>query len=69
VRARVIENAGISNAGPSTAVSFEKTAARHGSGRNKSPVNSYFPLTDDRAVIDSIPVFKGKERWQVWRRI
>lgn len=27
-----------------------------------------FELVDDRAVDDSIPVFMGKERWQVWRR-
>ncbi|MFZ5558720.1 MAG: methyltransferase [Pseudomonadota bacterium] len=25
-------------------------------------------LIDDRAVTDSIPVFQGKERWQIWRR-
>jgi hypothetical protein len=23
---------------------------------------------DDRAVSESLPVFAGKERWQVWRR-
>jgi len=27
-----------------------------------------FERIDDRAVADSIPVFAGKERWQVWRR-
>ncbi|TFV89035.1 methyltransferase domain-containing protein [Oxalobacteraceae bacterium OM1] len=27
-----------------------------------------FVQIDDRAVTDSIPVFAGKERWQVWRR-
>lgn len=29
----------------------------------------YFEKIDDREVEDSIPVFAGKERWQVWRRI
>lgn len=27
-----------------------------------------FELLEDRAAVDSIPVFAGKERWQVWRR-
>lgn len=27
-----------------------------------------FERVDDRAVADSIPVFAGGERWQVWRR-
>lgn len=27
-----------------------------------------FTLEDDRAVEDSIPLFAGRERWQVWRR-
>ena len=27
-----------------------------------------FDLIEDRAVHDSIPVFAGRERWQVWRR-
>jgi SAM-dependent methyltransferase len=27
-----------------------------------------FALTDDRPVADSIEVFAGRERWQVWRR-
>jgi SAM-dependent methyltransferase len=27
-----------------------------------------FDLVEDRAVADSIPVFAGRERWQVWRR-
>lgn len=27
-----------------------------------------FERVDDRAVTDSIPVFAGRERWQVWRR-
>lgn len=27
-----------------------------------------FECIDDQAVADSIPVFAGKERWQVWRR-
>lgn len=28
----------------------------------------YFELQEERAVSDSIPVFDGKESWQVWRR-
>jgi len=28
----------------------------------------YFDCIGDAAVSDSIPVFKGKERWMVWRR-
>ncbi|MEK6209847.1 MAG: methyltransferase domain-containing protein [Pseudomonadota bacterium] len=27
-----------------------------------------FELVEDKAVTDSIPVFQGFERWQVWRR-
>ena len=27
-----------------------------------------FVLVEDEAVADSIPVFQGSERWQVWRR-
>jgi SAM-dependent methyltransferase len=27
-----------------------------------------FEQIDDQAVTDSIPIFAGKERWQVWRR-
>ena len=27
-----------------------------------------FELVEDKAVADSIPVFQGAERWQVWRR-
>lgn len=27
-----------------------------------------FELTEDRPVPDSLPLFAGKERWQVWRR-
>jgi SAM-dependent methyltransferase len=27
-----------------------------------------FELIDDRDVADSIPVFRGKERWMVWQR-
>ncbi len=29
----------------------------------------WFVREDDHAVGDSVPVFAGKERWQVWRRI
>ncbi len=28
----------------------------------------HFELIEDAAVDDSIPVFAGRERWQVWRR-
>lgn len=28
----------------------------------------FFEQTEDEAVSDSIPVFQGKERWQVWGR-
>ena len=32
-------------------------------------ISPYFELLEDSAVVDSIPVFIGKERWQVWRRL
>lgn len=32
-------------------------------------ISPYFELLQDTAVADSIPVFVGKERWQVWRRL
>lgn len=28
----------------------------------------YFECIEDKPVTDSIPVFAGKERWQIWRR-
>lgn len=31
-------------------------------------LGSNFELVEDRAVTDSLPLFAGKERWQVWRR-
>ena len=31
-------------------------------------LDHHFELVEDTAVIDSIPVFQGSERWQVWRR-
>ena len=31
-------------------------------------LDSGFELVEDKAVTDSIPVFQGAERWQVWRR-
>lgn len=31
-------------------------------------MSPYFELLEDADVADSIPVFVGKERWQVWRR-
>ncbi|BBB58963.1 hypothetical protein UNDKW_0690 [Undibacterium sp. KW1] len=32
-------------------------------------MSPYFSLLEEQAVSDSIPVFAGKERWQVWRRL
>ncbi|RJG05001.1 methyltransferase domain-containing protein [Noviherbaspirillum cavernae] len=29
----------------------------------------HFEMIDDQPVEDSVPVFEGRERWQVWRRI
>jgi thiopurine S-methyltransferase len=31
-------------------------------------LNTNFERYEDAAVDDSIPVFAGRERWQVWRR-
>jgi SAM-dependent methyltransferase len=31
-------------------------------------LDQYFELVEDTAVTDSIPIFQGTERWQVWRR-
>lgn len=31
-------------------------------------LDPHFELVEDKAVSDSIPVFQGSERWQVWRR-
>jgi SAM-dependent methyltransferase len=31
-------------------------------------LSRHFEQIDDQAVTDSIPVFAGKERWQVWRK-
>jgi thiopurine S-methyltransferase len=31
-------------------------------------LGAHFELIEDQAVEDSIPVFRGRERWQVWRR-
>ncbi|MDD2885683.1 MAG: methyltransferase domain-containing protein [Dechloromonas sp.] len=31
-------------------------------------LNPHFTALEDRAVDDSIPVFSGRERWQVWQR-
>jgi trans-aconitate methyltransferase len=41
-----------------------------GADRNEleALLRPWFTLIDDQAVTDSIPVFAGKERWQVWRR-
>lgn len=32
-------------------------------------ISPYFSLVEDCDVSDSIDVFKGKERWQIWRRL
>ena len=37
-------------------------------GELESLLASAFDRTEDAAVIDSIPVFAGRERWQIWRR-
>jgi thiopurine S-methyltransferase len=31
-------------------------------------IDPHFELIEDASVTDSIPVFAGRERWQVWRR-
>jgi SAM-dependent methyltransferase len=31
-------------------------------------LDHYLELVEDKAVTDSLPVFQGFERWQVWRR-
>ena len=31
-------------------------------------LDPYFELTEDKPVTDSLAVFQGAERWQVWRR-
>ncbi len=31
-------------------------------------LDPYFQLEEDEPVADSLPVFQGAERWQVWRR-
>jgi SAM-dependent methyltransferase len=32
-------------------------------------LSPFFEQIDDQGVTDSMPVFAGKERWQLWRRI
>lgn len=32
-------------------------------------LQAHFAMIDDRPVEDSIPIFAGKERWQVWQRL
>jgi hypothetical protein len=34
----------------------------------QSLMTPFFELLDEQEVADSVPVFAGKERWQVWRR-
>ena len=31
-------------------------------------LDPHFELVEDKAVTDSIPVFQGAERWQIWRK-
>jgi len=31
-------------------------------------LDPYFELVENKAVTDSIPVFQGSERWQIWRK-
>lgn len=40
----------------------------HGQGELDALLEGAFERLEDAAVPDSIPVFEGKERWQVWRR-
>ncbi|HXZ47491.1 MAG TPA: methyltransferase [Usitatibacter sp.] len=40
----------------------------HGQAELDALLGGAFELTEDGDVGDSIPVFAGKERWQVWRR-
>jgi SAM-dependent methyltransferase len=37
-------------------------------GELETLLTPYLERLDDRPVADSIPVFAGRERWQVWRR-
>ena len=37
-------------------------------GELESLLAPAFDRTEDASVIDSIPVFAGRERWQIWRR-
>jgi hypothetical protein len=32
-------------------------------------LDPYFTLLEDLPVLDSIPIFEGRERWQVWQRL
>src|SRR5712664_3735993 len=38
------------------------------SGELEALLGSHFERTSDAPVTDSIPIFAGKERWQVWTR-
>jgi hypothetical protein len=42
--------------------------ALHGQEELDALLTPSFERIEDTAVTDSIPVFRGKERWQVWRR-
>jgi SAM-dependent methyltransferase len=37
-------------------------------GALRALLDPYFELVEDEPVDDSLPVFQGAERWQVWRR-
>src|SRR5882762_990885 len=37
-------------------------------GELENLLGNYFVLTADSAASDSIPIFAGKERWQIWTR-
>ncbi|HEY8607187.1 MAG TPA: methyltransferase [Noviherbaspirillum sp.] len=38
-------------------------------GQLRRMLAPHFAQVEDHAVTDSIPIFAGKERWQVWRRL
>lgn len=56
----VDDSAGRSLKGPPFCVSSDELRAL---------ISPYFELLEESDVVDSIPVFAGKERWQVWRRL
>ena len=42
--------------------------ALHSQSELDALLGESFERIEDAAVVDSIPVFEGKERWQVWKR-